>query len=65
VPNAGLNLLWRAEQVRALGPGVEADADAARGEALLSGSDLPQAGAVRARLRGDPDAEPRRRPRSA
>jgi tetratricopeptide (TPR) repeat protein len=61
-PNAGLNLLWRAEQLHALGRSAEAEAQRARGEALLDGSDLPQARVVRARLRGDPDAEPRRRP---
>jgi tetratricopeptide (TPR) repeat protein len=62
-PNAGLNLLWRAEQLRALGHRADADAAQARGEVLLGGSDLPQAEVVRARLRGDPDAQPRPRPR--
>jgi tetratricopeptide (TPR) repeat protein len=61
-PNAGLNQLWRAEQLAALGARAEADAGQARGEALLGDSDLPQAEVVRARLRGDPAAEPRRRP---
>jgi hypothetical protein len=50
-PNAGVNLLWRAEQLRAAGRGAEADADEARGEALLEGSDLPVARMVRDRLR--------------
>ena len=62
-PNAGLNLLCLAEQLRALGREAEAQAQVARGEALLADSDLPQAEPVRARLRGDPDAEPRPRPR--
>ena len=50
-PNAGVNLLWRAEQLRAAGRRAEADADLARGEALLEGSDLPVARMVRHRLR--------------
>jgi tetratricopeptide (TPR) repeat protein len=50
-PNAGLNQLWRAEQLLALGARPEADTARARGEALLGGSDLPQAEAVRSRLR--------------
>jgi len=51
-PYAGVNLLWRAEQLRAAGRRAEADADLARGEALLEGSDLPVARMVRHRLRG-------------
>ena len=54
---AGLNLLWRAEQLRALGARAEADADRTRAEELLGDGDLPQAETVRARLRGDPDAQ--------
>jgi tetratricopeptide (TPR) repeat protein len=54
---AGLNLLWRAEQLRALGARAEADAGRARAEELLGTGDLPQAETVRARLRGDPGAQ--------
>jgi tetratricopeptide (TPR) repeat protein len=50
-PSAGVNLLRRAEQLRAAGRRAEADADVARGEALLEGSDLPVARMVRHRLR--------------
>ncbi|WP_344387644.1 tetratricopeptide repeat protein, partial [Asanoa iriomotensis] len=48
--NQGLNLLWRAEQLRALGRQADSDALVAHADTLLDGSDLPQADLVRARL---------------
>ncbi|HEV7712729.1 MAG TPA: NB-ARC domain-containing protein [Asanoa sp.] len=49
--NQGLDLLWQAEQLIALGRPAEADAAAEQADALLAGSDLPIADLVRARVR--------------
>lgn len=56
--NAGLDRLWRAEQLYALGRPDDAGAEVARAETLLAGSDLPVADQVRARLPRPREAGP-------
>jgi hypothetical protein len=48
--SAGLDRLWRAEQLFALGQPADAEAEVTRADALLAGSDIPVADLVRARL---------------